>query len=59
MGSTRHGNVKAVLERLVTVGEELEEKGVVWVGHNSLTVEKKIIEEELGLKQPIPIRCKL
>lgn len=25
------------------------------VGHNSLTVEKMIIEEELGLKQPIPL----
>ena len=34
---------------------ELEAKGVVWVGHNSLTVEKKIIEEELGLKYKIPI----
>ena len=33
----------------------LEEKGVVWVGHNSLTTEKKIIEEELGLKRPIPL----
>jgi hypothetical protein len=27
----------------------------MWVGHNSQTVEKKIIEEELGLKRPIPI----
>lgn len=34
---------------------ELEEKGVVWVGHNSLTVEKKIIEEQLEVKRPIPI----
>src|SRR5262249_41527873 len=34
---------------------ELEEKGVVWVGHNSLTVEKKIIEEQLELKRPIPL----
>ena len=34
----------------------LEKKGVTWVGHNSLTVEKAIIESELGVKIPVE-RC--
>jgi hypothetical protein len=46
MSSIYNYKGKAVLE-------QLERQEVVWVGHNSVTVEKPIIEAELGVKIPL------
>lgn len=46
MSSVYNARSKALLERL-------EREQVTWVGHFSLTTERQIIEEELGVKIPL------